>query len=266
MKLSTAYLPHEIFAPADRGDLPRAARLHRAAALRPGSGRARRHRPLPLADEREARRAADVGAREPERGRAAAGRAARCRHRVRRPHLSAASARSRRSRAHVEALASERIDCVIAAGGGKCIDAGKGVAFRLGTPVVIVPTLASNDAPCSALSVIYSPEGVSTGVEFYPAEPGLRRRRHRHHRGGAGALPRRRHGRRHGHLVRGARLPAEPGGGHDRRRAADARVVRHRRGLRADALRGGRALPARRWRRSTVNDVARGGRRGQHAC
>jgi glycerol dehydrogenase len=68
---------------------------------------------------------------------------------------------------------SEGIDCVIAAGGGKCIDAGKGVAFRLGTPVVIVPTLASNDAPCSALSVIYSPEGATTGVEFYPQSPAI---------------------------------------------------------------------------------------------
>jgi len=72
---------------------------------------------------------------------------------------------------HANALAGERIDCVIAAGGGKCIDTGKGVAFRLGTPVVVVPTLASNDAPCSALSVIYSPEGVSTGAEFYPDSP-----------------------------------------------------------------------------------------------
>jgi glycerol dehydrogenase len=75
--------------------------------------------------------------------------------------------------AHVEALSKKSIDCVIAAGGGKCIDAGKGVAYRLGVPVVIVPTLASNDAPCSALSVIYSPEGVSTGAEFYPDSPAL---------------------------------------------------------------------------------------------
>lgn len=73
--------------------------------------------------------------------------------------------------AHVGALATQGVDCLIAAGGGKCIDTGKGVAFRLGIPVVVVPTLASNDAPCSALSVLYSPEGVSTGAEFYPHSP-----------------------------------------------------------------------------------------------
>ena len=119
----------------------------------------------------EARCAADVGARKPERGRAA--RWTACAPRASSP--SSAIFRGECSleeiTAHVEALANERIDCVIAAGGGKCIDAGKGVAFRLGTPVVIVPTLASNDAPCSALSVLYSPEGVSTGVEFYPQSP-----------------------------------------------------------------------------------------------
>jgi len=74
---------------------------------------------------------------------------------------------------HVDALASEGVDCLIAAGGGKCLDAGKAVAYRLGVPVVIVPTLASNDAPCSAVSVLYTKEGVSSGVEFYPDNPAL---------------------------------------------------------------------------------------------
>ena len=74
---------------------------------------------------------------------------------------------------HARALKTQSIDCVIAVGGGKCVDAGKAVAFRIDTPVVIAPTLASNDAPCSALSVLYSPAGVSTGVEFYPSSPAL---------------------------------------------------------------------------------------------
>ncbi|HSM08506.1 MAG TPA: glycerol dehydrogenase [Gemmatimonadota bacterium] len=81
------------------------------------------------------------------------------------------------SLAEIEAASTDLreagIDCLVAVGGGKCVDTGKAVAFRLGVPVVIVPTLASNDAPCSALSVIYSPEGVSTGAEFYPDSPAL---------------------------------------------------------------------------------------------
>ena len=51
-------------------------------------------------------------------------------------------------------------DSLIAVGGGKCLDAGKSVAARLEVPAVICPTIASTDAPCSALSVIYSDEGI----------------------------------------------------------------------------------------------------------
>jgi glycerol dehydrogenase len=65
------------------------------------------------------------------------------------------------------------VDCVIAVGGGKCVDAGKGVAARLAVPVVICPTVASNDAPCSAVSVMYTPAGVGAGVEFFPQSPAL---------------------------------------------------------------------------------------------
>jgi len=65
------------------------------------------------------------------------------------------------------------VDCLVAVGGGKCVDAGKCVAYRLGIPVVICPSLASNDAPCSALSVIYTPEGVSEAAEFFPASPAI---------------------------------------------------------------------------------------------
>ena len=73
----------------------------------------------------------------------------------------------------VEALKDENLDCLIAVGGGKCVDAGKCIAYRLDIPVVIIPTLASNDAPCSALSVMYSPEGINNGVEYFPDSPAL---------------------------------------------------------------------------------------------
>jgi glycerol dehydrogenase len=72
-----------------------------------------------------------------------------------------------------ENLKNESVDCLVAMGGGKCVDTGKSIAERLGVPVVVIPTLASNDAPCSALSVIYSSQGVSSGVEFFKANPNM---------------------------------------------------------------------------------------------
>ena len=70
-------------------------------------------------------------------------------------------------------LQAEEVECLIAVGGGKCVDAGKCIAYRLGVPVVIVPTLASNDAPCSGVSVLYTPDGVVSGAEFFPHNPVL---------------------------------------------------------------------------------------------
>jgi glycerol dehydrogenase len=48
---------------------------------------------------------------------------------------------------------------VIGAGGGKVLDAARAIASNLSPPVVNCPTLASSDAPCSALSVIYTDAG-----------------------------------------------------------------------------------------------------------
>lgn len=36
---------------------------------------------------------------------------------------------------------------------------------------MVVPTLASTDAPCSALSVMYHPDGTFNEVVFYPDNP-----------------------------------------------------------------------------------------------
>ncbi len=41
----------------------------------------------------------------------------------------------------------------------KTLDTAKALAHFMGVPVAIAPTIASTDAPCSALSVIYTDEG-----------------------------------------------------------------------------------------------------------
>ncbi len=45
------------------------------------------------------------------------------------------------------------------------------MADALDLPAIITPTLASTDAPCSALSVIYSPGGGVEGIRFYNRHP-----------------------------------------------------------------------------------------------
>ena len=71
------------------------------------------------------------------------------------------------------AAAGAKVDCLLAVGGGKCIDAGKCIAYRLGVAMVSCPSLASNDAPCSAVSVIYTAAGVTESLEFFPTNPAL---------------------------------------------------------------------------------------------
>jgi glycerol dehydrogenase len=62
---------------------------------------------------------------------------------------------------------------VVGAGGGKVLDAARAAAADLNLPVVNCPTVASSDAPCSALSVIYSDDGVVEGSRFYRKNPDL---------------------------------------------------------------------------------------------
>lgn len=64
-------------------------------------------------------------------------------------------------------------EVVIGAGGGKVLDTARAAAADLDLPVVNCPTVASSDAPCSALSVIYTPEGVFQQYRFYRKNPDL---------------------------------------------------------------------------------------------
>ncbi|MCE9565324.1 MAG: glycerol dehydrogenase [Planctomycetes bacterium] len=62
---------------------------------------------------------------------------------------------------------------IVGAGGGKVLDAARAAATDLNLPVVNCPTVASSDAPCSALSVIYSDEGVVECFRIYRKNPEL---------------------------------------------------------------------------------------------
>jgi glycerol dehydrogenase len=59
------------------------------------------------------------------------------------------------------AIAQVHADVIIGMGGGKTIDTAKIAADRAGISVIIVPTIASSDAPCSGCAVLYSQDGFS---------------------------------------------------------------------------------------------------------
>lgn len=48
---------------------------------------------------------------------------------------------------------------VVGLGGGRALDAAKAVAYERRLPMIIVPTVASTDAPCSATAVLYKESG-----------------------------------------------------------------------------------------------------------
>jgi glycerol dehydrogenase len=73
----------------------------------------------------------------------------------------------------VKAGKENKVDIVAGIGGGKTLDAAKAVAHELTVPVAIIPTIASTDAPCSALAVIYSQEGEFDRYLFLPKNPEL---------------------------------------------------------------------------------------------
>jgi glycerol dehydrogenase len=62
---------------------------------------------------------------------------------------------------------------IAGAGGGKALDTARAVAADLNLPAVTCPTVASSDAPCSALSIIYTDEGAFLGCRLFPRNPAL---------------------------------------------------------------------------------------------
>ncbi|WP_455604371.1 glycerol dehydrogenase [Cellulosimicrobium funkei] len=79
--------------------------------------------------------------------------------------------------AEVDRLAREidelGADVIVGIGGGATIDAVKAAGHLRGIRWVSVPTVASTDAPCSALSVIYTEDGAFEEYRFFPHNPDL---------------------------------------------------------------------------------------------
>ena len=73
----------------------------------------------------------------------------------------------------VEVIKQAGADVVVAVGGGSAIDAVKAAGFLAGIRWANCPTVASTDAPCSALSVIYTEDGEFEEYRFFPRNPDL---------------------------------------------------------------------------------------------
>ncbi len=68
-------------------------------------------------------------------------------------------------------ISEEKTDIIVGMGGGKAIDTAKIAADRAGIPVIVVPTIASTDAPCSGCAILYSENGVFDSVQYQKMNP-----------------------------------------------------------------------------------------------
>src|SRR3954447_15125832 len=73
----------------------------------------------------------------------------------------------------VEVIKKAGADVAVAVGGGSAIDAVKAAGYLARIRWANCPTVASTDAPCSALSVIYTEDGEFEEYRFFPRNPDL---------------------------------------------------------------------------------------------
>lgn len=67
--------------------------------------------------------------------------------------------------------AAHEADVIVAVGGGKTIDTSKVTAIRHNARILVAPTIASTDAPCSAVAVVYDAHGVFVESLRLPRNP-----------------------------------------------------------------------------------------------
>jgi glycerol dehydrogenase len=79
--------------------------------------------------------------------------------------------------AEIDALAAEARSLgarsLVGVGGGKCLDAARAAAAAVSLPFVSCPTVASTDAPTSALSVVYTAAGIAESYRIHGRNPDL---------------------------------------------------------------------------------------------
>ena len=67
-----------------------------------------------------------------------------------------------------EVAKKAKADVVVGVGGGTTLDTAKAVGHQAGIAWATAPTVASTDAPTSALSVVYTDDGVFEEYIFFP--------------------------------------------------------------------------------------------------
>jgi len=68
-------------------------------------------------------------------------------------------------------ITHNKVGVLVGMGGGKTIDTAKIAADRANIPVIVVPTIASTDAPCSGCAVLYSKNGIFDSVCYQKTNP-----------------------------------------------------------------------------------------------